>query len=147
MIKRMGSFIVLFRPGVVSGIHNEKEAVVKDICLRFGEFDNKVFDPYLVYSEMADEGLLDRVEQVNAYGCGAVSFFYPAGCNESAVRRKIINRMLGEVISAPVLIKSGCAVVCDSSGDLRLAKPGNCRQENKDGLMGMSRPIKKNRGF
>lgn len=131
MIKQVGSFIVLFRPGVVSGIHSEKEAVVKNICLRFGEFDNKVFDPYILYSGMADEGLLVRVEQINQYGCGAVSFFYPGGCNENAVRRKIINRMLGEVMNAPGLFKNGYTVVCDSSGDLQLVQPGSCRQKRK----------------
>ena len=73
MKRLLGNFIVLFKPGVVTGIHNEREVVLRNICDRFGGFDCKIFDPYMVYAGLADAGMLEKVEQRNIYGYSAVS--------------------------------------------------------------------------
>ncbi len=49
MKKQLGNFVVLFRPGVVTGIHNEREIALRNICEKLGGLDCKVFDPYAVY--------------------------------------------------------------------------------------------------
>lgn len=120
MVKQLGSFLVLFKPGVVTGNHNESEVVLKDICERLGGLDCKVFDPYLVYTRLADFGILTRVEQRNAYGYSAVSFFYPAGTNKHSTRRIIVNEILGEMKNDPKLLSNGYAVVSDNVGNLKL---------------------------
>lgn len=97
MTKIPGSFLVLFRPGVVSGIHNEREVVLRKICESLGGLDLRVFDPYLVYAGVADCGMLVRVEQRNIYGFAAVSFFYADSRIERETRKILINRMLDEV--------------------------------------------------
>lgn len=117
---KLGDFVVLFRPGVVTGIHNEKEVLLKEICDRLGGFDCKIFDPYMTYSSLADSGLLVRVEQKNAYGFGAVSFFYPNKSTEQDLRRKIINHMLEEVKSNTKLAANGYIVISDRTGNLKL---------------------------
>lgn len=120
MNKQLGSFLVLFKPGVITGVHNESEVVLKDICDGLGGLDCKIFDPYMAYARLADDGFLVRVEQRNDYGFAAVSFFYPTRKNEHAVRRKIINEILGEIKNEPELLANGYAVISDKSGNLKL---------------------------
>jgi len=123
---QLGNFVVLFRPGVVTGIHNEREIILNDICEKFGGLDCRLFDPYLVYDRLTDAGLLVRVEQRNAYGYAAVSFFYPAKTNEREVRQKIINAILGEIKNDPKVLASGYAIISDKYGNMKL-KHGRTR--------------------
>ncbi|MFZ5650304.1 MAG: hypothetical protein ACOY4I_05580 [Bacillota bacterium] len=116
----LGNFIVLFKPGVVTGIHSGREVILSNICDRFGGFDCKIFDPYTVYAGLVDADILVKVEQRNIYGYSAVSFFYPDRHSEHRLRQKILNKMLAEIKSDPRLIRNGYAVVTDKGGDLRL---------------------------
>lgn len=127
MKRLLGNFIVLFKPGVVTGIHNEREVVLRNICDRFGGFDCKIFDPYMVYAGLADAGMLEKVEQRNIYGYSAVSFFYPVGLIEYDLRQKIINTMLDEIKSDPKLFRNGFAIVTDKRGNLKLTQSRNSR--------------------
>jgi len=120
MKKQLGNFVVLFRPGVVTGIHNEREIALRNICEKLGGLDCKVFDPYAVYAKFADDGLLLRVEQRNSYGFAAVSFFYPAGKDEKEIRNIIINQMLSAIKDDPKIIAEGYAIVVDKTGNLKL---------------------------
>lgn len=122
MNKQPGSFIVSFRPGVVTGIHSEKEAAIKEICERFGGFDCKIFDPYMKYSELADTGLLVRVEDRIAVNRYCVSFFYPAQEDERYIRKKVINSMLEEMKSSHSVYAGGFAVTVENNGDYKLYK-------------------------
>ncbi|MCL6477829.1 MAG: hypothetical protein K6T65_05380 [Peptococcaceae bacterium] len=117
---RLGNFVVMFKPGVVTGIHSEREVLLADICQRMGGFECKVFDPYMFYSAMADDGLLVRVEHRNEFGYASASFFYPDRESESKTRKMIINRLLSEIKGSGRAFSGGCAVVCDKSGNYRL---------------------------
>lgn len=114
----LGNFIVLFKPGVATGIHSGRETVLGSICDRFGGFDCKIFDPYMVYAGLADAGILVKVEQRNMYGYSAVSFFYPDRQSEHELRKKIINNMLAEIKNDPKLLGNGYAVTMDKGGNL-----------------------------
>lgn len=118
--RQLGSFVVFFRPGVVTGIHNEREILLKNICEKVGGFDCKAFDPYMIYDSLADAGVLIRIEQRNAFGYSAVAFFYPANVKESEARRKIINTILNDIKHDPKLFASGYAVISDKKGNLKL---------------------------
>ncbi|MDD2554402.1 MAG: hypothetical protein PHP51_07510 [Desulfotomaculaceae bacterium] len=122
MSKQPGSFIVSFRPGVVTGIYSEKEGAIKEICERFGGFDCKIFDPYMKYAELADAGLLVRVEERIAVNRYSVSFFYPAQEDERCIRKKIINSLLAEMKDSPSLYAGGFAVTVENNGDHKLYK-------------------------
>lgn len=117
MSKQLGSFLVAFRPGVVTGILNKKEAAIKEICERFGGFAFKVFDPYIKFSELADTGMIIRVEERIAVDRYCVSFYYPALEDEKDIRNKIINSMLEEIKSSHSFYAGGFAVTVDSSGN------------------------------
>jgi hypothetical protein len=120
MKKQLGNFVVLFRPGVITGVHNEREIALRNICERLGGLDCKVFDPYAVYAKFADDGLLLRVEQRNSYGFAAVSFYYPAGKDEKVIRNIMINQMLRAIKDDPKIIAGGYAIVIDKTGNLKL---------------------------
>lgn len=120
MKENIGELLVSFRPGEVIGMHHESEAELRDICTRLGGFDCKVFDSYMVYSGMADAGLLIRAEEKSSSWFWTVSFFYPGEADENEIRRKIINVILDEVKNDPKLPLNGYAVVSDKSGNLKL---------------------------
>ena len=120
MKKQLGNYLVLFRPGVITGMHSEREVVLKDICERLGGFDCKVFDPYFAYSDFCDAGLLVRVEQGNIYGFYSVAFFYVDRKSEHEIRRKIINGILDSVKSNSKLFENGYVIVSDRQGNLKL---------------------------
>lgn len=122
MCKQTGSFIVSFWPGVVTGVHNEKEVFIKEICERFGGFACKIFDPYVKFSELADAGILVRVEERKAAHRYSVSFFYPALEDERFIRKKIINSMLEELKSSQSFYAGGFAVIVDKNGEHKLYK-------------------------
>ena len=120
MKKPLGNFMVMFKPGVVTGIHKENEVVLSDICEKLGGFDCKLFDPYFIYDKLADSGQLIRIEQKNMHGYAAVSFYYPPGRNESHIRRMIINSILDDILTDPQLFANGYAVITDKNGNLNL---------------------------
>lgn len=120
MKKKLGNFIVMFKPGVVTGIYNENEMILRDICEKLGGFNCKLFDPYFAYDSLADAGLLIRVEQRNMYGYAAVSFFYPPEQNEKHIRKLAINSILNDIQTDPKLFANGYAVIADKNGGLML---------------------------
>ncbi|AGL01089.1 hypothetical protein [Desulfoscipio gibsoniae] len=121
MKDKLADFLVLFRRGEVTGIHNEREVELKEICNSLGGLDCKVFDPYMVYSNLADNGLLVRVETKNLDGSWSILFYYPVEKNKNNVRRKIINFILDEARYDYKLLKNGYAVVTNNNGNLKLA--------------------------
>ena len=120
MTKPTGNFLVSFKPGVVTGIYNESETKLRNLCAKFSGFDCKVFDAYQIYAKFADDGLLVRVEKRNTFGFGAVYFFYPAAVNENEIRKKIVNSILYEIKDNPKTITNGYVVLCDDKGNFKL---------------------------
>lgn len=130
MKEKTGNHLVTFRPGEVIGMHNEREVVLEDICNRLGGFGFKIFDPYMVYSNLADNGFLVRVEELSSYGYWMVSFFYPNGKDENETRRIIINYILNEAKNDPKLLTNGYAVVSDNNGNLNLSALRRARKNS-----------------
>lgn len=122
MCKQFGSFIVSFWPGVVTGVFNEKEVFIKEICERFGGFECKVFDPYIKFSELADAGIITRAEERVAAHRYCVSFYYPALEDERLIREKIINSIFEELKSSQSFYASGFVVIVNKNGDHKLYK-------------------------
>lgn len=122
MCKQFGNFIVSFWPGVDTGVYNEKEVFIKEICERFGGFECKVFDPYIKYSELADAGMIIRAEDRIAAHRYCVSFYYPALEDERLIRKKIINSMFEELKSSQSFYAAGFAVIVNKNGDHKLYK-------------------------
>lgn len=120
MKEKVGALLVSFRPGEVIGKHHESEVELRDICTRLGGFDCKVFDSYLIYSDLADAGYLIRLEEKCSPRFWSVFFFYPGEANENELRRKIINVILNEAKNDPKLPLNGYAVVSDKNGNLKL---------------------------
>lgn len=118
--EKTGNFLVSFRPGEVIGRHHQREVALKNICVRLGGFDCKIFDSYLIYSWLADAGYLVRVEEMYSPRFGIVSFFYPGEADENEIRRKIINFMLDEAKNDPKLLLNGYAIISDEYGSLKL---------------------------
>lgn len=89
MKDKLADFLVLFRRGEVTGIHNEREVELKEICNSLGGLDCKVFDPYMVYSNLADNGLLVRVETKNLDGSWSILFYYPVEKIKTMLEEKL----------------------------------------------------------
>lgn len=120
MEKEKGNRLVTFKPGEVIGAHNESEDVLKDICSKLGGLEYKLFDPYILYSSLADTGFLVRDEELRSDGYWTASFFYPGGKDENRIRRMIINFILEDAKNDPHLFDHGYAVVVDADGNLSL---------------------------
>jgi len=120
MIKEKGNLLVSFRPGEVIGSYNRREYVLRDICCKLGGLEYKIFDPYILYSSLADTGFLVRAEEYSSKGYWTVSFYYPGGKDENRIRRTIINFILDEAKNDPNLFDNGYAVVIDVDGSQSL---------------------------
>lgn len=118
---RFGDFLVSFRRSEVTGVHNEKEVELIEICNRLGRPECKVFDPFVAYSRLAECNLLERVKIKNLDGSWTVFFFYPIDLKQSEVRRQIINGILYEASKDNRLFLNRMAVVISNDGRLKLA--------------------------
>lgn len=131
MKKEKGSHLVTFRPGEVIGAYNQGEDILKDICGKLGGFGCKIFEPYILYTRLADFGFLIRDEEPLSNGYWSVSFFYPAGEDENMLRRIIIDAILNEAKNDPALFDKGYAVIIDVEGNQSLRSIRKSNKNNK----------------
>jgi hypothetical protein len=118
---KFGDFLVSFRRGEVIGMHNNKEVELNEICTKLGGLDRKYFDPYKIYSKLADHKLLVRVAIKNLDGSRIIFFFYPVDQNQNEIRREMINLILDGARNDYKLFLNGYAVVINQDGNLKLA--------------------------
>ena len=110
-MERFGKLLVSFYPGEAFGYYSEGEGEIRAIAMALGGFFERVFDMYLEFSQMADEGWLVRDERLFGQRGMVVSFYYPTGMPVAAGRQQIINRLLYTYLDSPVYPRPGIYVV------------------------------------
>ncbi|MEW6697745.1 MAG: hypothetical protein ACOY35_13500 [Bacillota bacterium] len=119
-MNKIGKQLALFYPGEVTGCYAEGEGEIQNIASALGGYAERVFDMYLEFSRMADEGILIREERpINKRHMG-VSFYYPFGLQVAKVRQRIINTLLSDYLNSAGYPKPGIYVMQDRGGNLAL---------------------------
>ncbi len=110
-MEKSGKLLVSFYPGEVTGFYSEGEGEIRAIAMALGGFFEKVFDMYMEFSALADEGWLVRDERRIGQGSMVVSFYYPQGLPLAIRRQHVVNRLLYDYLNSPVYPRPGVYVV------------------------------------
>lgn len=120
MNNNSGNLLVSFCAGDMIGQYGAGERVLHNIAQNLGGFIDRVFDMYLEFSAMADEGLLLRREYGHNKGGITLAFYYLPGVSITQKRQQIINILLQKYFNDPVYPRTGVYAVQENNGNYQL---------------------------
>ncbi len=121
MSNKLGKLLVSFSTGDSIGHYSTGEEEIKRIACLLGDYIDRVFDMYLEFSNMADNGMLLRREYGFKKGAVTVSFYYSAQKKVSVQRQQVTNHLLSSYLHAAEYPRPGLFVSRDSSGNYKLS--------------------------